>query len=345
MRARNYALAFVASAAGLFIAVVAVNLAIDTQGMFGTGLLGQPLNPNTRYQRFVDYQSASDRYDGLLFGSSRALDLPLEELQRMKGASFANFAVQFGLITDDLPILEYVLREKTTKRQRLQAVFVLLDVDSFGAEPKTNRFLQTMLAPAVTGEQPLRFWWRYLTAIQVGTWRKEIVRAWKRQRSEEGRNASAAVAPGPAAQEGTLVAGAAPAVVREPQPEPWGLAPLSQRITGRPDYARQLRVLRDLSRLCQGNGVQLFVAASPLSNEEAAKYNPAELARVVDDVSRIVPVWDFTNSQWLAQHPELWSDSRHFKEEVGRLILARMFGDAAVAVPADFGRLRATASR
>jgi hypothetical protein len=343
MRSRTYALTFAALAVGLFVGVVTANVAIDTQGVFGTGLLGQPLNPNTRYHRFLDYRSASDRYDGLLFGSSRALDLPLEELQRMKGATFANFAVQFGLITDDLPILEYVLREKAAKRQRLRTVFLLLDADAFGAEPKTNRFLETMLAPAVTGEQPLRFWWRYLTAIQVGTWRGELVRAWKSARPGERTHAAAAAARGPDGDEAAPVpAATAPSSATAPESR---AGPQLERITARPDYARQLQLLRQFASLCRSDGVELLVAISPLSHAEAAKYDPAELAKVVDDVSRIVPVWDFTASQWLADHPELWSDGRHFTEEVGRLILARMFGDAAVTVPGDFGRLRAPASR
>src|ERR1700674_5019154 len=171
MLPRTYALTFVTLAAGLFLAVVGMNLAIDTQGVFGTGLLGKPLNPNVRYQNFVAYAAASDRYDGLLFGSSRAFDLPVEPLQQMDGATFADFAVQFGMITDHLPVLEYVLREKAAKHERLRAVFLLLDADSLGDAPRTNRFLQTLLPPALTSERPLRFWWRYLTAIQVGTWR------------------------------------------------------------------------------------------------------------------------------------------------------------------------------
>jgi hypothetical protein len=328
MHPRTYALTFATLATGLFLAVVGINLAIDTQGVFGTGLLGEPLNPNVRYRHFVAYEAASDRYDGLLFGSSRAFDLPVEPLQRMDGATFANFAVQFGMITDHLPILEYALREKAAKHERLQAVFLLLDADSIGDQPKTNRYLQTLLPPALTGERPLRFWWRYLTAIQVGTWRGEIVRAWKKARVAEGPDAGAASTPGSA--EGREAR----------EPELPGAEPASGRITARPDYARQLRLLQQFAALCKRHDVRLAVAIAPLSRAEAAKYDPAELMKVVDDVSRIVPVWDFTNSQWLADHPELWSDSRHFQLELGRMMLARIFGDTASAPPDDFGRRR-----
>jgi hypothetical protein len=341
MHPRTYALTFMTLAMGLFLAVVGMNLAIDTQGVFGTGLLGKPLNPNFRYQRFVAYEAASGRYDGLLFGSSRAFDLP-EPLQRMGGATFADFSVQFGLIADHLPMLEYALREKAEKHERLRAVFLLLDADSVGDPPQTNRYLQTLLAPPLTGEQPLRFWWRYLTAIQVGTWRGEIVRAWKK--ASAARDVATASASGPAAG-GETRAAAARMPPNVHAPESPGAEPATARITARRDYARQLRLLQQFAALCERHEVRLIVAIAPLSREEAAKYDPAELTKVIDEVSRIVPVWDFTSSQWLADHPELWSDSRHFAPEVGRLMLARIFGDATVTVPDDFGRLRTPKGR
>jgi hypothetical protein len=336
MHPRTYALTFMTLAMGLFLAVVGMNLAIDTQGVFGTGLLGKPLNPNVRYQRFVAYDTASGRYDGLLFGSSRAFDLSVGELQRMEGATFADFAVQYGMVTDHLPMLEYALREKAGKRERLRAVFLLLDADSIGDPPQTNRYLQTLLAPPLTGEQPLRFWWRYLTAIQVGTWRGEIVRAWTKARA--ARDVAAASIPGPA-EGGETREPAARTPANARAPELPGAAPASGRITARRDYARQLRLLQQFVALCKRHDVRLTVAIAPLSRAEAAKYDPAELTKVVDEVSRIVSVWDFTSSRWLAEHPELWADSRHFAPEVGRLMLARIFGDAA-AVPGDFGRLQ-----
>jgi hypothetical protein len=157
MRPRTYALSFIISAAGLFLGVIAANLVIDPENVLGTGLLGPPLNPNSRFQRFVAYQAAPEKYDALFFGSSRALYISRDELtRRMNGMVFANFAVTYGLITDHVPVLEYVLREQARQGRRLHAVFLLLDVDSFGEQPRTNRFIQTILPPAVSGEPTAR---------------------------------------------------------------------------------------------------------------------------------------------------------------------------------------------
>src|SRR5712691_3421804 len=171
MHPRTYALMAVAAGASMFLALVGTNLIIDPQGMFGTGLLPRTINANERYERFVAYRAAPDTYDGLLFGSSRASIMPLDEVsRRMNGVKFASFAVAGGMLSDHLPVLEFVLREKARLGQRLRAVLMLIP-------------------PPLTGENPVRFWWRYLTAIQFRTWGSVIREARKKSRSAEAPKA------------------------------------------------------------------------------------------------------------------------------------------------------------
>ena len=47
----------------------------------------------------------------------------------------------------------------------------MVDVDHFGKAAWTNSNLDSFLPPAVSGEHPARFWWRYLTAFQFRVWR------------------------------------------------------------------------------------------------------------------------------------------------------------------------------
>jgi hypothetical protein len=349
MRPRTYALSFIISAAGLFLGVIGANLVIDPESVLGTGMLGTPLNPNTRFQQFVAYQAAPEKYDALFFGSSRALFISRDELtRRMNGIVFANFAVTAGLITDHLPVLEYVLREQARKGRRLHAVFLLLDVDSFGEQPRTNRFIQAILPPALSGEPTARFWWRYLTAIQIGTWRNEIARAWKGRTGEvvaraiaplfeEAIAAPARAEPTAAAAEEKRDAGAGDREGERAVPS--SNLPLD-RVTTHPDYARQLQLLERLVALCRKNDVEIKVAMSPLSASNAATFDAADLAKAVEDISLIVPVWDFSASGPVGQRQELWLETSHFKPEVGLMMLARIFGDPMPEDLRDFGRLR-----
>ena len=79
--------------------------------------------------------------------------------------TFANFSVIRGMLPDFLPALEYVLADKAKRGQRLRAVFLLLDIDTFGDPAATNRYIETLLPQALSGESGVYFWWRNLTAL------------------------------------------------------------------------------------------------------------------------------------------------------------------------------------
>src|SRR5262249_38047873 len=132
---------------------------------------------NSRYAHLTGYREAAQQYDGLLFGSSRANTMSGDDLSRRFGnVHFAVFAMDSGTIADHLPMLEYVLRDKTARHESLRAVFLLLDIDSLGNEPRANRYLSTLHPPELTGEPPAHFWRKNLTAIQFQSWRA-VVRA------------------------------------------------------------------------------------------------------------------------------------------------------------------------
>src|SRR5215203_5185990 len=173
MKPRTYALTLILGAAALFLSVVGANLLIDPQGVFGTNLLPGSPNSNNHYRNLSAYDAAPDRFDGLLFGSSRAQAIPTAELsRRLNGVTFANFWVVRGMLPDFLPALEYVLADKAKRGQRVRAVFLLLDIDTFGDPAATNRYIETLLPQALSGESGVYFWWRNLTALQVRSWER-----------------------------------------------------------------------------------------------------------------------------------------------------------------------------
>jgi hypothetical protein len=308
--------------------------------VFGTGLVPASSNLNFHYQRLMAYQAAADRYDGVMLGSSRAAIIPLDELSsRMGGAQFASFGVAGGMLPDHLPVVEYLLRDKKSKGQRLKAAFLLLDIDAFGNPAGTNETIQTLLPPALSGDHPVRFWWRNLAALQPDTWRRAI--------AEAGGKRSGDAAPGQILQP-TLAALADAASARMardgPRPkreDPEVLAfkpkPFAQRV----HFDQQLKQLERIVALCRENGTTLAVAIAPLHRAIESLYDPKELSHALERVSRVVPVWDFTSSDWLSDDPARWlGDNSHFDIVVARMMLRRMFGEEMPPGWNHFGRLR-----
>ena len=172
IRPRTFVFALLAAAFGLLAATMAVNFALDPQYVFGTPLARHDENANYRYHRVRQYQAQRDRVDGLLFASSRgrAFDADLVA-QKIGATAVAKFDVTAGMITDHLPALEYVLRDKAARGETVRAALLLIDVDTFGKLPATNVNIDSFLPPELSGEHPARFWWRYLTVFQFRMWR------------------------------------------------------------------------------------------------------------------------------------------------------------------------------
>ena len=320
LTAKFYALTLIAVCLATFSAVVAANVLIDPQRVFGLELLPNKLNENLRYSQYLAYRKAEPSIGGLMFASSRGNGIPLDDLSaRTGGVRYANFTVTAGMITDHLPVLERAIRDKAARGKRLERVFLLLDIDLLGQRPSTSRNPQTHLHPDLTGEDPVRFWIRYLTAIQFHAWRDDLRSASRAKRAEL-----------PPAVETTMPQRVATLrampVLKEPM-----------HITTRADYQRQLALIAQFVELCRENGVAVTVATAPLHRTMLSYIDTNDLAIAVADVGRITPLWDFGSPQWLSDRHGLWVDHSHFTPEVGRMMIERIATGALPLADQPFG--------
>ena len=338
-RPRTFVVAMLAGAFGVLVATMAINFALDPQYVFGTPLTREDDNANYRYHRLQQYQANRDRIDGLLFASSRGKAFDAELVAQKIGAeAVAKFDVTAGMITDHLPALEYVLRDKASRGEKLRAVLLLIDVDIFGKLPSTNVNIDSFLPPGLSGEHPARFWWRYLTVFQFRMWRGIIAHRLRGDSQAPAEPKSSLLNPRRLAMAGfgfPALGAAAPHTVRMVNDVPNARL----LVATRPNLAAHLGLLARFVALCRTNGIKLTVATTPMRADAAFRYDPADLQDVVERLSRVVPLWDFSAPTWLARDTAYWDDFSHFKPTVGKMMLERMSGSNA---PSDFGVLRGT---
>jgi hypothetical protein len=91
--------------------------------------------------------------------------------------------------------------------------------------------------------------------------------------------------------------------------------------------------------LCREHGTKLVVVFSPLNRQNVRDDHAADNARIVEQVARLTPVWDFDRPAWLSDRPDLWLDFSHYATAVATMMTQRVFGTKTSA-PADFGQLR-----
>jgi hypothetical protein len=260
-RARHYVVATIAIATAWLAVTMAANILIDPQAVFGSDLVRNHFNPNARYLAFRDYQAAPDRYDAVLFASSRGNAFDRTLLAEQLGvARVANFSVPFGLLTDHLPTLEFLLRDKAARGRRLAAVFLLLDADFFGKQPWTNLNIDSFLPPQISGESTFRFWWRYLTAFQFRNWKSDLsARLDSKAAAGPPRPKPVAAALVPMRPLGRLA--------QPPTPVAETLLQETDAPEIRADLPHQLELLARFVALCRAHDIRLVIAFSPLNRQ------------------------------------------------------------------------------
>jgi hypothetical protein len=340
MSSRSYALILIVGAAMLFLALAAVNMILDPWAVFRLSPLRHAA-VNDRYEFYRVYAAEPDRYGALLLASSRGLMFTLDELsQHTEGETFARFSVSFGRLADHLAVLDFVLRDKAARNERLKDVFLLIDLDTFG-EPPPPDALQLLQPPAISGEPAFRFWWKNLTAVQMEAWKRALhdVGA-PRAQSEGAPAAMRAVVAAPRLAAMPPGYGGASARPVRPKPTQVESVQAADRISERRYFEDDMRRWLRIVSLCRDEGVRLVTALSPLSPATHAALDAADAATVVERISRTAPAWDFSSPREPSDSPELWADPRHYRREVAVFMLARIFGGDLPPQWRDFGRLR-----
>ena len=344
MAARTFSLILMTGGFLLFASTMAANVLLDPEGVFGTNLFPHSVNWNERNDALRRYKQTSSTTDGLLFSSSRGSYLDPDLLARNMGAAhLLSLSVSYGLMTDHLPIFEYILHDKAARGQRIKSVLLLLDLDFFGKQPWTNNSINSFLSPELTGEPTVRYWWRYLTAFQFRLWR-DVVRAEMTSRGVKSVENTVNPVGRADAAENTEMEGRTTIPAASASPEALNALALQgfRRSWNsiRPDLENQISKLERFVSLCRDNRVQLTIAASPMIRENLDLHEAGMLDALAERISKIAPLWDFNSPPLVASRREHWVDVSHFDTIVGKMMIGRMFSDSDVPVPADFGRLR-----
>ncbi len=331
MKVCKWLLVFFASLACCCVIWAGYNIATDPFGVFGDRLFDwydYNMTMNPRVAKITYLNSRFDQYDSYVLGSSKASSLPVPELNQYCDASFYNMTWYGGDLKDERDTLRYLLDHDDVKN----VVLALDPMDATNYDSESDPIKGNMHCN-VDGSSPLRFYATYLFANPLYGWDKlscrfnmgYLVDASHVYISETGVYNKQV-------RDSTRIGGMAEYLALENNRLP--TAPLRMD-TG--DEA--LNAVREIVSLCRDNGVRLFVIGVPLYYEDLEQYDRAEMSRFWTGVAEITEFYDFWGYYPLCNDLRYFYDTDHFRNDVGRMVLARVFGDGSVYVPDDFGHI------
>ena len=82
-----------------------------------------------------------------------------------------------------------------------------------------------------------------------------------------------------------------------------------------------------------------FIVA-PTYDKEMDRYEADGVEDFLNKAAEITDYWNFSGYNTISQDPRYFYDSMHYRNNVGEMMLARIFGAKRVEVPEDFGEER-----
>lgn len=329
---KKWLAAFFGTVLLLAVLVMGFNFWTDPFGAFGDHFFqwwsyDETMNPRVAKISYLDQHH--DQYDSYIIGASSSSSFPTEQLNTYFDASFYNLVMYGADMLDVEQTCQYLVDHYTVKNLVVSVYIHNAQVYHVEQDPLTYN-----LHWKVDGSSPLLFYAKYLLSNPRNGWTKlqrlqtdpylqQSYRVFDQQTGAYDKSRRDVESIGDLE---SYLAKSSYAVFSN---YPEGSADLPYL----EDCMQSIARIRDL---CREQGVNLTVVCPPMYYAYLEYYSPEDQAAFRDALAEVTPYWDFTLSS-ASYEPRYFYDDTHFRNCLGEMALARMFGDSSVYVPEDFG--------
>lgn len=329
---KKWLAAFFGTVLLLAVLVMGFNFWTDPFGAFGDHFFqwwsyDETMNPRVAKISYLDQHH--DQYDSYIIGASSSSSFPTEQLNTYFDASFYNLVMYGADMLDVEQTCQYLVDHYTVKNLVVSVYIHNAQVYHVEQDPLTYN-----LHWKVDGSSPLLFYAKYLLSNPRNGWTKlqrlqtdpYLQQSYRVFDQQTGAYDKSRRDVEPIGDLESYLAKSSYAVFSN---YPEGSADLPYL----DDCMQSIARIRDL---CRERGVNLTVVCPPMYYAYLEYYSPEDQAAFRDALAEVTPYWDFTLSS-ASYEPRYFYDDTHFRNCLGEMALARMFGDSSVYVPEDFG--------
>ena len=328
MKAKSWVVMCLLLALALVLAVAALNFFVDPFGVFGQNVwysYAETLNPRVGKTAYL--MEHADEYDSYLVGCSSTSSYPAEELNEYLDANFYNTIVYGADMQDTRLTVQWLLEHCTVKN-----IVLNVYIDNGLTYATGEDSLSYKLHEAVSGAGKLGFYGGYLLASpqyaldKLKAQRDELLLPQSYNVFDEQSGAY-----DKRARDVENIGSLDRYYERYPvfTNYPQGPSQLGYTDACMQDVAA-------IVELCRDAGVRLYVVCAPVYRDYFEGYSAEAVTDFYTKLAAVTDYWDFSYSS-VSCDARYFYDATHFRNDVGRMALARMFGDESAYIPDDFG--------
>ena len=332
MKSKKWLTMFFSTVAVILALIGVFNYTTDPFGVFGDKIMNWysydiTNNPRTAKISYLDEHYAD--YDSYIIGCSSTSSFPTEDFGKYLDAKFYNMIMYGADMLDVEQMVSYMIKNYTVKNL---VVNVYIDNGAVYNE-ESNKYTHSMM-PRVDDSDPLGFYSRFLfatpsygvaklKAYQTRTWLSQYYNIFDEKTGAYDK--------------------------RRRDIEP--ISDMDNYYKAYPEFIDYphgnyllpavddcIKSMENIVSMCEDNGVNLIVVAAPVYYEYMNNFYPDSVCAFYTRLAEVVDFWDFSYSS-VSFEPRYFYDRTHFRNNVGHMAVARIFGDESVYIPDDFGHL------
>ena len=331
MALRKYLTVFITVFLIVLAAFVGFNVVTDPFGVFGDKFMkwydyDMTMNPRVAKIGYLDRHYKE--YDSYILGSSKASSIPVEELNQYMDASFYNMTWYGGDLKDEEQLAKYI-----TEHYNVKNLVLLVDPQDAVSYDFEEDKIKGNMHCKVDDSSKLKFYSRYLFAnpsygidkIKSKMDRGYLVTAKDVYVAETGCYNKQK-------RDATPIGNMDEYMEAENNS-------FYQEYTELPYLSEAIISIGNIKKTCEEHGVKLIVIGPPIHQDEFYKYNQDQMQKFIRDLTATVDYYDFWGYNQINCDMRYYYDTNHFRNAVGKMVLAYIFHDDNVYLPSNFGHV------
>lgn len=307
------------------------NVLIDPFGVFGDPIFNwyaYNMTQNPRVAKLAYLERHNGEYDSYIIGSSKVSSISSEELNEYLDARFYNMTWYGGKLGDELDAANYLLDHYEVRN------LALMVEPQNTLDYRTNsEDLKERMHCKADNSSAISFYFDYLFCNP--RYGADKLTAWMRRGYLVNEDAVYTPETGSYNKQRRDIEpiGGLTAYLEKNG----GNFPEQEPVKEMPFIDACLNAVRDLKARCEEKGVNLIVMTAPQYEEDFLSFDREQLSRFWRGLAEITDFWDFSGRSGVGADPRYFYDVKHFRNCLGTMTLARIFGNDAIYVPEDFG--------
>ncbi len=332
MSGKKWTAAFFITAAVFALLIVSFNVLVDPFGVFGDPVFhwdsySETQNPRIGKTAYLDREHG--KYDSYIIGCSSTSSYPVGLLNEYYGASFYNL-IMYGADMQDVRDMVFYMADNYEVKNLVVNVYI----DNGLKIGQGEDSLSSRLPAKISGRSKLSYYSDYVFLNPNYAVQKI------KDRADDGLLSKPF-------DVFDVETGAYDKRARDAEP----IGSLADYLDAYPVFAdypvstpameatdKTMECLAAVRDLCMERGISFAVVSAPVYWDYFNDFSKAEVEHFYRSLAEVADFWDFTMSS-VSFEPRYFYDATHFRNDVGRMALMRMFGDESAYIPEDFGRL------